>query len=215
MIALGDRHIGSVAHLKGKRVGTAGIPYQSAYLKTILHRADVRPAAVTETNVGFNLVPAMLSKKVDATLGGYWNYEGIQLQQQHKNPTIIPVDKAGVPPYDELVFVGHAQGRAEGQPDPPLHARRDRRLRGAGSDPARGRRRRSSAANHDLQPKLQLASVKATRRFFPAGASRPFGYQDPRAVDGLRHWMLRNKLLTRPPNAADALTNEFLPGQGL
>ena len=32
-----------------------------------------------ETNVGFNLVPAMLSKKVDATLGAFWNYEGVDL----------------------------------------------------------------------------------------------------------------------------------------
>jgi hypothetical protein len=28
-------------------------------------------------------------------------------------------------------------------------------------------------------------------------------------------WMYSNKLLTRPPNAARALTTEFLPGQGL
>jgi hypothetical protein len=28
-------------------------------------------------------------------------------------------------------------------------------------------------------------------------------------------WMFTNKLLTRPPNAARALTDEFLPGQGL
>ena len=48
---------------------TSGIPYQSAYLKTILEKAGVDPSSVKETNVGFNLTPAMLSKKVDATLG--------------------------------------------------------------------------------------------------------------------------------------------------
>ncbi len=130
VIALGEKHITSVAQLKGKRVGTAGIPYQSAYLKTILRRAGVDPAAVNETNVGFNLVPAMLSKKVDATLGGFWNYEGIQLQQQRKHPTIIPVDKAGVPTYDELVFVATRKAarekgnqiRRRGQPRPPAQA---------------------------------------------------------------------------------------------
>ena len=56
-----------------------GIPYQSAYLKTILDEAGVDPASVKEINVGFNLVPAMLSKKVDATLGAFWNYEGVDL----------------------------------------------------------------------------------------------------------------------------------------
>ena len=39
--------------LGGKTVGTAGIPYQSAYLKQILTRAGVDPASVKEINVGF------------------------------------------------------------------------------------------------------------------------------------------------------------------
>ena len=67
----------SAQDLAGKRVGTSGIPYQSAYLKTILEKAGVDPGSVKETNVGFNLVPAMVSKKVDATLGAFWNYEGV------------------------------------------------------------------------------------------------------------------------------------------
>ena len=70
--------------LRGGRVGTAGIPYQSAYLQTILQRAGVPVDSVKETNVGFNLVPAMLSKKVDATLGAFWNVEGVQLQTRRQ-----------------------------------------------------------------------------------------------------------------------------------
>ena len=58
-----------------------------------------------ETNVGSNLVPAMLSGKVDATLGAYWNYEAIQLQQLGKHPNVIRMDKVGVPTYNELVLV--------------------------------------------------------------------------------------------------------------
>jgi putative hydroxymethylpyrimidine transport system substrate-binding protein len=214
VIAIGDRHITSVAQLKGKRVGTAGIPYQSAYLKTILHRAGVDPASVNETNVGFNLVPAMLSGKVAATLGGFWNYEGIQLAQQRKHPTVIPVDRAGVPTYDELVFVTTRKAaREKGN-----QIRRFMRAVTAGYQTARRDPARAVkalvAANHDLNPKLQLASVKVTP-FFGANASRPFGYQDPRLWAAYGDWMLRNQLLTRPPNAANALTNEFLPGQGL
>ena len=44
-----------------RRVGTAGIPYQAAELRTALQSAGVNPASVHEVNVGFNLVPAMLS----------------------------------------------------------------------------------------------------------------------------------------------------------
>ena len=81
IIALGAAGIDKPADLQGKTVGTAGIPYQSDYLKTILTNAGVNPNSVDEINVGFNLVPAMLSKRVNATLGGFWNYEGVQLSR--------------------------------------------------------------------------------------------------------------------------------------
>ena len=63
--------------LRGKRVGTAGIDYQTAYLNTILNDAGVNPNSVRRRNVGFDLNPALLTNKVDATLGGFWNYEGV------------------------------------------------------------------------------------------------------------------------------------------
>ena len=65
-----------MADLAGKTVGTAGIPYQAAELRTALLSAGVNPAKVKEVNVGFNLVPAMLSGKVAATLGGLLELRG-------------------------------------------------------------------------------------------------------------------------------------------
>jgi putative hydroxymethylpyrimidine transport system substrate-binding protein len=100
-----DRGFHSPADVENHTVGTAGIPYQSAYLKTTVQNAGGDPSRVKEVDVGFNLVPAMLSKKVYATLGGFWNYEGIQLARKHRDPTIVRVDQAGVPTYDELVIV--------------------------------------------------------------------------------------------------------------
>ena len=81
IIALPPATVKKVADLAGKTVGTAGIPYQAAELKTAVQGAGVNPSSVKEVNVGFNLVPAMLSGKVAATLGGFWNYEAIQLQR--------------------------------------------------------------------------------------------------------------------------------------
>ena len=91
--------------LRGKRVGTAGLPYQSAYLQTILRSAGVDPETVKETSVGFNLVPAMLSRDVDATLGAFWNYEGTDLRRRGRKPTIMRMERLGVPTYQELIFV--------------------------------------------------------------------------------------------------------------
>ena len=105
IISLGSANIDSVADLEGKKVGTAGIPYQSAYLRTIVESAGLDPDRVDQVDVGFNLVPAMVSKRVDATLGAFWNYEGVQLELERKDPKIIRIERAGVPTYNELVVV--------------------------------------------------------------------------------------------------------------
>ena len=105
LMSVGKDAVRTPQQLRGKRVGTAGIPYQSAYLKTILAAAGVDAGTVKETNVGFNLVPAMLSGKVDATLGAFWNYEGVDLQRRGRDPQIQRIEQLGVPTYSELVFV--------------------------------------------------------------------------------------------------------------
>ena len=107
LMALPSGGVKSAQDLAGKRVGTSGIPYQSAYLKTILEKAGVDPGSVKETNVGFNLVPAMVSKKVDATLGAFWNYEGVQLAP--RKPVILRMEDLGVPTYNELILVARRE----------------------------------------------------------------------------------------------------------
>ena len=59
MIWLKKSGIKGVADLRGKTIATAGIPYQDAYLKTILARANLSPADVKTVNVGFGLLPAL------------------------------------------------------------------------------------------------------------------------------------------------------------
>ena len=86
----------------------------------------MKPSSVREVNVGFNLVPAMISGRVDATLGGFWNYEGIQLRLEHRRPLVIPVDRAGVPSYNELVLAVRADEARKRRPGPArVHAGAD------------------------------------------------------------------------------------------
>jgi putative hydroxymethylpyrimidine transport system substrate-binding protein len=215
IMSIGKHAISDPAQLKGKTVGTAGIPYQSAYLKAILEKAHVDPSSVKEVNVGFNLVPAMKTKKVDATLGAFWNYEGVQLRLQHQRPKIIRMETVGVPTYQELVIVARQQDLAEGGEK----VRRFMRALGQGyaalrSDPEAGVAPLLKA-NPDLDRKLQLESVKATLPVFAAPSGQPFGWMDAAEWQSYGQWMYDNKLLKTPPNAARALTDEFLPGQGL
>jgi putative hydroxymethylpyrimidine transport system substrate-binding protein len=218
IIALPGQHVSSVKDLAGKRVGTAGLAYQAAELHTALQHAGVRPSKVQEVNVGYNLVPAMLSGKVAATLGGFWNYEAIQLQLLHKHPVVIPINEAGVPNYDELVLVvredeAHTDGvdlRAFLQ----ALTRGEHEVR---SDPAAAAKL-VQAANPSLEPKLQLESIERTLPAAqPTEASKPYGYQASSQWQAFGGWMYEHGLLEHNPNTTGLppFTNEFLPGEGI
>jgi putative hydroxymethylpyrimidine transport system substrate-binding protein len=216
IVSLGSKHIRTAAQLRGKTVGDAGIGYQHAYLQRILAQAHVPASKVKEVNVGANLVPAMLSGRVDATLGAYWNYEAIQLSQRRKHPNVIRMDQVGVPTYEELVLVVRRS----------TIMNRSNEIRRFVQALARGYEavRRDPAAgvaslvraNPGLDQKLQLASVRATLPvFFPSDSSKPWGWQDPTEWNAYGQWMLSNHLISNPNAVADASTNELLAGQGL
>jgi putative hydroxymethylpyrimidine transport system substrate-binding protein len=218
IIALPGQHVRKIADLAGRRVGTAGIPYQAAELRTALQSAKVNPAKVQEVNVGFNLVPAMLSGKVAATVGGFWNYEAIQLQLLHKHPTVIPINEAGVPNYDELVLVVRAQeARMDGQDLRAFMQALTRGERAVRADPAAAAKL-IMAANPSLEAKLQRESIARTLPAAqPAESNRPYGYQDPAQWEAFGRWMYTRGLLKSNPNATGLppFTNEFLPGEGI
>ncbi|MEA2453844.1 MAG: putative hydroxymethylpyrimidine transport system substrate-binding protein [Thermoleophilaceae bacterium] len=215
IISLPEAKIRKPADLKGKTVGTAGIDYQSAYLQTILDEANLQRDSVKERNVGFSLTPALLTGKVDAVLGAFWNYEGTELKLKGKRPHIIRMDQAGVPPYDELVLV--ANGDALARDGDKLRAfigalsRGVRDLRANPDKAIEG----LLEANPDLDPGLQRAAVKVTLPLFVAPEGKPFGWQDPAEWDAFGAWMQEKNLLKQPPDVRAAFDNGLLPGSGL
>jgi putative hydroxymethylpyrimidine transport system substrate-binding protein len=215
IISIGDDPIRRPEDLAGKRVGTAGIPYQDAYLRAILAEAGVPEEDVRTVDVGFNLTPAMESGRVDATLGSFWNYEGVELRRRDRRPTILRVDDLGVPTYNELVVVARREDARE----------RGEVLRRFMLGLARGHEalRRDAAtgldpllrANRSLDRGLQRAVVRETLPvFFPADEERPFGWMDENAWLAYAEWMTENDLLKRQEDPRRALTVEFLPGEG-
>ena len=153
MIWLKKSGIKGVGGLKGKTVATAGIPYQEAFLKTILARAKLSPADVKEVNVGFGLLPALVGGSAEAMLGGYSNVEGVDLRERGKEPVVTPVDQLGVPTYDELVLVANRKALEE---DPEkfrlfIAALRTRHRRRGRRSPAQRPRRSSKPTTASIR----------------------------------------------------------------
>jgi putative hydroxymethylpyrimidine transport system substrate-binding protein len=217
LMSVGDKGITDPKQLAGKTVGTAGIPYQSAYLKTILDRAGVDPGSVKEVNVGFKLVGSMIAKKVDATIGAFWNVEGVELANAGHKPHILRMENLGVPTYNELVVAARQQDldQTGGSKVRRFMQATARGYAMVKADPNAGVDA-LLAADKSLDRDVTAATVKATIPvFFPSDDS-PFGWQDPRQWAVYEKWMRENDLLKPLEQGERApLTNEFLPGEGL
>jgi putative hydroxymethylpyrimidine transport system substrate-binding protein len=208
-----EPRIRRVADLKGKTIGITGVPADDAALDTALASAGLSRSDVKVVHVGYSLLPALLAHRVDAVLGVYRNVEGVELQQRGLHPTIIPLDRAGIPTYDELVLVAsrtrlaHDAGYASA-------------VRGtvtaflAGTADARAHPARALAllGKDTASPKSFLARATPATLALLTG---PGGVGCLRTADWTRFgaWMRGRGLLSARVPAAKVMTTRFLPAR--
>ncbi len=212
LISLPDAGIASAADLDGKTIATAGIPYQSDYLETILETGGLSPSDVDEVNVGFNLLPAVIGGRADAMLGGFRNVEGVDLARRGLDPRVVPVDQLGVPTYDELVLV--AKGSAV-EEDPERISRFISAL-AQGTAYAVDHPEAASnvilAAGKGLEPALTRAEIDATLPLLAPKRNESFGQMNLDEWSAFAQWMDDQGLLEGGvPDIEDTATNELIP----
>jgi putative hydroxymethylpyrimidine transport system substrate-binding protein len=208
MIWLKKSGIKGIGGLRGKTIATAGIPYQNAYLKTILARANLSPSDVKAVNVGFGLLPAIIGGKAQAMLGGFSNIEGVDLRERGEHPVVTPVDKLGVPTYDELVLVGQRESLEENSEATRLFlAALSRGTRAAVENP-KAAAAALREANPSLEPKLAEAELKATLPLLSRSGSMNSG-EWTRFIA----WMRDEGLISSLPPASEALDDSYLPDE--
>jgi putative hydroxymethylpyrimidine transport system substrate-binding protein len=214
LIWLQKSGIKGVAGLRGKTVASAGIPYQDAFLKTILARAKLASSDVKAVNVGFGLLPALLGGSAEAMLGGYSNVEGVDLRQRGKDPVITPVDQLGVPTYDELVLVANRKALAADPQKFRLFVAALERGTDAAVEQPNAATEAVLEANNGLDRKLTEAEVKATLPLLGARAGgQPYGYMDPAEWRTFAGWMRDNGLISSLPEPSELLSNAYLSGE--
>ena len=211
LISLPEAGIETPADLAGKTIATAGIPYQTAFLEAILDGEGLRPEDVEQVDVGLGLLPAVLSGRADAMLGGFLNVEGVDLELRGKNPRVQPVDELGIPAYDELVLVANAD-RIEEEPEPIrlFVAALERGTQAAADDPEAATQA-VLEAGEGLEPRLTGAEVERTLPLLRPSEGERFGYMDPREWRRFIAFMANEGLIAARPDTEEALTNELLP----
>jgi putative hydroxymethylpyrimidine transport system substrate-binding protein len=206
-----DPKIHSVRDLARRKIGITGVPSDYATLDTVLTSAGLKRSDVKVVAVGYSLLPALLAHRVDAVLGVYRNVEGIQLQQRGLHPTVIPVNRAGVPTYDELVLVVNAS-RLHSEGTYRSLVRRFVNALVAGTAQARRHPSRALAILRHVTASGPAFLARATHATLALLAGRD-GIACMRVKQWQRFgdWMHEQALLKTRIAAASVMTTAFLP----
>ncbi|MGH3267236.1 MAG: ABC transporter substrate-binding protein, partial [Trebonia sp.] len=203
LIISGKAGIANPGGLAGKTVGTSGDAESAAIYKLILSRYGLTPAQTSLVTVNEGLIPAMISGKVQAIIGGYRNVEAVQLKSKGMDPKVYPVTEEGVPNYDELVIVANKSRLAT---DASYRATVREFLAGLAKGSAAAQAN-AAAADAALAPVAKGYSPTLLRQMVDQTApllANPEGFGEMKVTDwqSFATWMYRAGLIAKPVDIA-------------
>lgn len=214
LIISGKAGVANPGDLAGKIVGTSGDAESAAIYKLILARYGLAASKTTLVTVNEGLIPAMISGKVAAIIGGYRNVEAVQLKAAGLDPKVYPVNAEGVPGYDELVVIANKSRLAS---DPAYRAMVREFLAGLAQGSAAAQAS-PAAADAALAPVAKGYSPALLKRMVDVTApllANPggFGAMSPSAWQSFAAWMYHAGLITKPVNvtASGIVDTSLLP----
>ncbi|HEV7495760.1 ABC transporter substrate-binding protein [Baekduia sp.] len=186
--------------LEGRKAGVTGLPSDDAVLDSIVAGDGGDPTKVRKVTVGFDAVPALLSRKV-AGATAFWNAEGVALAAKRPGVHEFRVDDFGAPSYPELVLVTSRETLETSAPVVRATIRALRRgYEGAINDPES-----AVSALTDAEPSLKrvltLKELDAVSPSFTAGADF-YGELNPATLAKWATWEQRFGIVKRKPDVA-------------
>ena len=109
LVVLEDSPVQGIADLAGRKVGFSVGGFEDALLGAMLAGVGLGIDDVTLINVNFSLSPSIVSGQVDAVIGAFRNFELNQMDLAGRPGRAFYVEEHGVPAYDELIMVAHAE----------------------------------------------------------------------------------------------------------
>ena len=206
LLALADRGIEELEDLRGGRIGYSLAPLEPILWETMLGSAGISVDDVELINVGFNTMVSLLAGSVDA-IGGFRNFEPIQVRQQGRDPVYFPQEDYGVPWTYEILMAVH----------PALLEERQEELAsflGVLAEAAAFTRERPEAAyelflaaNPDLDDELNRLSFEATLLLYAEGLR----HDDPLVWASMQAYLEQYRLIEVGVLADPLFTADLLP----
>ncbi|MCB2054421.1 MAG: ABC transporter substrate-binding protein [Geminicoccaceae bacterium] len=109
LVVLADGPIETIADLAGRKIGFSVGGFEDALLGAMLEGHGLGLDEVELVNVNFSLSPSLISGQVDAVIGAFRNFELAQMDLVGRPGRAFFPEEEGVPTYDELIYVAHAQ----------------------------------------------------------------------------------------------------------
>ncbi len=105
LTVLADGPVRELKDLEGRKIGLSVSGFEDAIISRMLDDAGVDRDRIELVNVNFALSSSLIGGQVDATIGGFRNFELTQMKREgHEGRAFFP-EEHGIPVYDELVFV--------------------------------------------------------------------------------------------------------------
>ncbi|MEH7118233.1 ABC transporter substrate-binding protein [Neobacillus vireti] len=204
-----DSSIKSPKDLAGKTIGYPSIPLDESIVQSMVKSDGGDPSKIKMVDVGWDLIPAMATKKTNALIGGYINHEKLLLDKEgHPMRTLNPADY-GVPDYYELVLVG-SEKELKAKPDvfKKFMTAIGKGQKYVQDHPEEGlsvllkHEDKSSPLEKDIETKsLQILLPLMNAK------DHSFGYQDPQTWSQVAAWLKENKVINNKVKAEDAFIN--------
>jgi len=211
LMTLADSGIESPADLKGKSVAMAGLPADEAFLSTILADSGLSMDDVELINVGYDLLPAVLSGRADAVIGVYWTHETILAEQEGHEVTYFRIEEWGVPDYYELVLVtGEDVLGSEPGTVSALLGALQRGYADAIADPDAALDL-LIAASPDLVREVEREGLDLLMPLWTENGAVPFGSQTAERWNAFGTWLTEQGLLDEGVDVGAAWRGDLLP----
>ncbi|MDF2938428.1 MAG: transporter substrate-binding protein [Paenibacillaceae bacterium] len=209
LFALDSAGVKRPKDLEGKSIGYPSIPLDEAIVNTMVKADGGDPSKVKYTDIGWDLIPAMTTKKVDAIIGGYINHEKLLLEKEGiKMATLDPV-KYGVPDFYELVLAASEDGlKKNREVYKKFWAAATKGYEYTVKNPEASLKNLLDQQNKDfpLDPEVEKQSLNILLPLMDAGKD-PFGAQTEASWQSIIDWLKNAEQLKKAPVAKDSFTN--------